>query len=159
MRIFKCLVVMPFVPCSFWLLVLRPGAPSSVRSLLVAMPGAPSSVRSLLVAMPGAPSSVRSLLVVRHVLVKTILPIPREGTTDITLSRLDSVPRSAAQTPGDASVHSVNRRCVRPSAEAEMSWRWRRLMCQLVHLAVRLVASFNHGMQQLPGMAKKWSKE
>ena len=136
MRIFKCLVVMPFVPCSFWLLVLRPGAPSSVRSLLVAMPGAPSSV-----------------------LVKTILPIPREGTTDITLSRLDSVPRSAAQTPGDASVHSVNRRCVRPSAEAEMSWRWRRLMCQLVHLAVRLVASFNHGMQQLPGMAKKWSKE
>ena len=35
------------------LLVVRPGAPSSVRSLLVAMPGAPSSVRPLLIPLRG----------------------------------------------------------------------------------------------------------
>ena len=44
------------------LLVVRPGAPSSVRSLLVARPGAPSSFL-FLVVRPGARSSVRSLLV------------------------------------------------------------------------------------------------
>ena len=45
---------MPFVPSSILLLVVWPGAPSSV---LVAMPFAPSSFL-LLVVWPGAPSSV-----------------------------------------------------------------------------------------------------
>ena len=48
---------MPFVPSSVLLLLVRPGAPSSLASLLlVAMPFVPSSVLLLLVR-PGAPSS------------------------------------------------------------------------------------------------------
>ena len=48
---------MPLVPRSFLLLVVRPGAPSSVLALLVAMPLVPRSFL-LLVVRPGAPSSV-----------------------------------------------------------------------------------------------------
>ena len=44
-------ITMPGAPSSFLLLVVRPGAPSSVR------PGAPSSVLAP-IARPGAPSSV-----------------------------------------------------------------------------------------------------
>ena len=47
---------MPFATSSFLLLLVMPGAPSSVLAL-VAMPFATSSFLSLLV-MPGAPSSV-----------------------------------------------------------------------------------------------------
>ena len=51
---------MPFVPSSFLLLVVMPGATSSVL-LLIAMPFVPSSFL-LLVVMPGATSSVLLLI-------------------------------------------------------------------------------------------------
>ena len=59
---------MPFAPSSFFLLVVRPGAPLVASLLLVAMPFAPSSF-FLLVVRPGAPLVASLLLVAMPLLL------------------------------------------------------------------------------------------